>query len=134
MNAPVLLPAQIVWCDALRRTVAHAGGSQVFLRKTETPERLPNRFGSLPRQTVVIIRFPAIVGMSFDHDDEVRIIVQDVLESRSDLRQLAPFARPEVMRVGIEVQIRSRVRHPFPNPTRRRLKPAWLRGNRAGAP
>jgi hypothetical protein len=59
--------------------------------KTELQKRLSNHLHALQSQFIVVLDRAAIIRVAFDHNNQVRKIMEDLLERRSDLSEGALF-------------------------------------------
>ena len=98
--------------------------------KTELQKRLSNHVRALRGQLIVCTRSSSDRQMAFDHNNQVRTIMKDLLESRSDLSEGSLFAcRKRVCDLKSRTHPAPHARHPLHHPGwRRRRSRGWEGG------
>jgi len=61
--------------------------------KTELQTRLSNHLRAVRSQSIIVLDEAAIIRVALDHEDQVRKIMKDLPESRSDLSEGALLVR-----------------------------------------
>ena len=84
MDGAIFLAARFVRCQTLWPLFSNTDASQTIGGETETYQRSEYGVRSIFAKPQVVVGWPSIIAVALNHDHQVRKIMKERLERRSD--------------------------------------------------